>query len=92
MTVVLARRYVTVKSKKNGGPGFYYNAFFDKNHPFSKLLMALAKEVNLEQQPDRNMLLNWSKNKGVLLFAGYPLGLTIKEGDEVIHKFIRTHG
>ena len=93
MTVVLARRYVTVKSKKNGGPGLYYSAFFDKNHPFSKLLMALAKEVNLKQQPDRNMLMNWSNGKkGVLLFAGYPLGLTIKEGDEVIHKFIRTHG
>ena len=83
---------MTVKSKKDGGPGFYYNAFNYHEHPFSKLLVALANEVNLANEVKVNMLSNWRHNKGVLLFKGYPLGLTIKEGDKVIHKFIRTHG
>ena len=82
---------MTVKSKKDGGPGFYFNAFSYDKHPFNKLLVALANEVNLPQTP-MNMLYMWCNNKGVLLFKGFPLGLTIKEGDEVIHKFIRTHG
>ena len=92
MTVVLARRYVTVKSKMDGGPGFYYNAFIYHEHPFNKLLVALANEVGLEKTRFENMHKKWRENQGVLLFNGYPLGLTIKEGDEVIHKFIRTHG
>ena len=92
VTVVLARRYVTVKAKKDGGPGFYYNAFIYHEHPFNKLLVALANEVGLEKTRFENMHKKWRENQGVLLFNGYPLGLTIKEGDEVIHKFIRTHG
>ena len=92
MTVVLARRYVTVKSKKDGGPGFYYNAFHHHEHPFNKLLVALANEVNLPQAELGPMLTRWRQEAhGCLLFKGFPLGLTIKEGDEVIHKFIRTH-
>ena len=84
---------MTVKSKKDGGPGLYYNAFIHPKHPFNKLLVALANEVKLPQTMDMNQTLyNWRQYKGVLLFYGYPLGLTIKEGDEVIHKFIRTHG
>ena len=83
---------MTVKSKKDGGPGFYYNAFNYHEHPFSKLLVALSNEVNLPQTDMCMTLTNWRKNKGVLLFKGFPLGLTIKEGDEVIHQFIRTHG
>ena len=92
MTVVLARRYVTVKSKKDGGPGFYYSAFLNKNHPFNKLLVALANETSNEKNKFDGMLKKWRENAGVLLSNGYPLGLTIKEGDEIIHKFIRTHG
>ena len=89
---MLARRFVTVRSKKDGGPGFYYNAFIHPEHPFSKLLVALANEVKLPQTMDMNRTLHhWRHYQGVLLFAGFPLGLTIKEGDEVIHKFIRTH-
>ena len=82
---------MTVKSKKDGGPGFYYNAFHHHEHPFNKLLVALANEVNLPQTDMNRTLYSWRHNQGVLLFHGFPLGLTIKEGDEVIHKFIRTH-
>ena len=93
MTVVLARRYVTVEAKKDGGPGLYYNAFIHPKHPFNKLLVALANEVNLPQAELGPMLTRWRQEAhGCLLFKGFPLGLTIKEGDEVIHKFIRTHG
>ena len=84
---------MTVKSKKDGGPGLYYNAFIHPKHPFNKLLVALANEVKLPQTMDMNRTLHhWRHYQGVLLFHGFPLGLTIKEGDEVIHKFIRTHG
>ncbi len=83
---------MTVKAKKDGGPGFYYNAFLYHEHPFNKLLVALANEAGFEKTRFDNMLMKWRGNQGVLLFNGYPLGLTIKEGDEVIHKFIRTHG
>ena len=91
---MLARRYVTVKAKKDGGPGFYYNAFINHKHPFNKLLVALANETGNEKNETglRKTLGKWRENQGVLLSNGYPLGLTIKEGDEVIHKFIRTHG
>ena len=92
MTVVLARRYVTVEAKKDGGPGLYYNAFIHPKHPFNKLLVALANEVKLPQTMDMHRTLHhWRHYQGVLLFYGFPLCLTIKEGDEVIHKFIRTH-
>ena len=83
---------MTVKSKKDGGPGFYYNAFNYHEHPFNKLLVALANEVGIEKTGFENTHKGWKDNQGVLLFHGYPLGLTIKEGDEVIHQFIRTHG
>ena len=83
---------MTVEAKKDGGPGFYYNAFIHQEHPFNKLLVALANEVKLPQTIDMNRTLNhWRHYQGVLLFYGSPLCLTIKEGDEVIHKFIRTH-
>ena len=83
---------MTVKSKIDGGPGLYYNAFHYHEHPFSKLLVALANDVGIDKTRFDCMLSNWRENQGVLLFNGYPLGLTIKEGDKVIHKFIRTHG
>ena len=85
---------MTVKAKKDGGPGFYYNAFIHHEHPFNKLMVALANEVGIEitGRLHKGWHTGWRENQGVLLFNGYPLGLTIKEGDEVIHKFIRTHG
>ena len=83
---------MTVEAKKDGGPGLYYNAFIHPKHPFNKLLVALEKEVKIPKKMDMNQTLYaWRQNQGVLLFHGFPLGLTIKEGDEVIHKFIRTH-